>query len=94
MLRVRKLIDKIAPTNSAVLILGETGTGKEMVARRVHEQSDRRNEPFVAVNCGAIPENLVESEFFGHRKGSFTGADSNALACLKLRMEERCFSTN
>jgi len=76
MQRVKKLIDKIAPTNSAVLILGETGTGKEMVARRVHEQSERADAPFVAVNCGAIPENLVESEFFGHRKGAFTGADS------------------
>lgn len=75
MLRVRRLIDKIAPTDSTVLILGETGTGKEMVAQRVHEVSDRANEPFVAVNCGALPENLVESEFFGHRKGAFTGAD-------------------
>ncbi|MCP4170828.1 MAG: sigma-54-dependent Fis family transcriptional regulator, partial [Fuerstiella sp.] len=76
MRRVKKLVDKIAPTNSAVLILGETGTGKEMVARRVHEQSERADAPFVAVNCGAIPENLVESEFFGHRKGAFTGADT------------------
>lgn len=74
--RVKTLIEKIAPTDSAVLILGETGTGKEMVARRVHEQSDRVDQPFVAVNCGAIPENLVESEFFGHRKGAFTGADT------------------
>lgn len=76
MQRVKKLIDKLAPTDSAVLILGETGTGKEMVARRVHEQSERASAPFVAVNCGAIPENLVESEFFGHRKGAFTGADT------------------
>lgn len=76
MQRVKKLIDRIAPTDSAVLILGETGTGKEMVARRIHEQSERSTAPFVAVNCGAIPENLVESEFFGHRKGAFTGADS------------------
>ncbi|APZ90623.1 Nitrogen regulation protein NR(I) [Fuerstiella marisgermanici] len=74
--RVKTLIEKIAPTDSAVLILGETGTGKEMVARRVHEQSERADAPFVAVNCGAIPENLVESEFFGHRKGAFTGADT------------------
>ncbi|MCH2201384.1 MAG: sigma 54-interacting transcriptional regulator [Fuerstiella sp.] len=81
MLRVRKLIDKIAPTDSAVLILGETGTGKEMVARRIHEQSERAHAPFVAVNCGALPENLVESEFFGHRKGAFTGAE-NARAGL------------
>ena len=84
MMRVQKLIDKIAPTDSAVLILGETGTGKEMVARRVHEQSDRRDAPFVAVNCGAIPENLVESEFFGHRKGSFTGADSNRAGLFEV----------
>lgn len=76
MLRVRKLVDRIAPSDSSVLILGETGTGKEMVARRIHEQSERSSEPFIAVNCGALPENLVESEFFGHRKGAFTGAET------------------
>ncbi|MCA9070294.1 MAG: sigma-54-dependent Fis family transcriptional regulator, partial [Planctomycetaceae bacterium] len=76
MQRVKNLIDKIAPTDSTVLILGETGTGKEMVARRIHECSNRHDAPFVAVNCGALPENLVESEFFGHRKGAFTGADT------------------
>jgi transcriptional regulator with PAS, ATPase and Fis domain len=76
MLRVRKLVDRIAPSDSSVLILGETGTGKEMVARRIHEQSERASEPFIAVNCGALPENLVESEFFGHRKGAFTGAET------------------
>jgi DNA-binding NtrC family response regulator len=73
---VQKLINKVAPTNSTVLVRGETGCGKELVARAVHQQSVRRDKPFVAINCGALPENLIESELFGHRKGAFTGADS------------------
>lgn len=77
MQRVRALIEKVAPTNSTVLVLGETGTGKELAARAVHEQSQRAKAPFVAINCGALPENLIESELFGHRKGAFTGADEN-----------------
>lgn len=75
MQQVRRLIATIAPTDATVLILGETGTGKELVARIIYEQSRRAAMPFVPVNCGALSENLVESELFGHRKGAFTGAD-------------------
>ncbi|HMC88892.1 MAG TPA: sigma-54 dependent transcriptional regulator, partial [Gemmataceae bacterium] len=72
---VHRLIGTVAPTESTVLILGETGTGKELVARTLYQQSKRGDMPFVPVNCGALSENLVESELFGHRKGAFTGAD-------------------
>ncbi len=77
MLSVRRLIETIAPTDASVMILGETGTGKELVARGLHEKSKRASNAFIPVNCGALPENLVESELFGHRKGAFTGADTN-----------------
>ena len=72
--RVRKMIDQVAPTEATVLILGESGTGKEVVARNIHYYSNRRSKPFVPINCGAIPGELLESELFGHEKGSFTGA--------------------
>jgi DNA-binding NtrC family response regulator len=72
---IHRLIATVAPTDSTVLILGETGTGKELAARTVWQQSHRVEMPFVPVNCGALPENLVESQLFGHRKGAFTGAD-------------------
>ncbi len=72
--RVRELIEQVAPHNSTVLITGESGTGKEVVARSIHENSSRADMPFVPINCGAIPAELLESELFGHEKGSFTGA--------------------
>ena len=74
MLRLRQLIERVAPTDATVLITGENGTGKEMIARELYRHSPRRNEPYIKINCAALSENLIESELFGHEKGSFTGA--------------------
>lgn len=77
MLQTRDLIEKLARSQAPVYVSGESGSGKELAARLIHEKSARREKPFVPVNCGAIPENLMESEFFGYRKGAFTGADQD-----------------
>ncbi len=84
MKQVHTMIAKVAPTDSTVLILGETGTGKELVARAVHDGSTRTAKPFVAINCGALPESLIESELFGHAKGSFTGADDHRVGLFEV----------
>ena len=81
--RVRKLIEKLGTTDSPILIRGESGTGKELVARTLHRLSARANMPSVAINCGAIPENLIQSELFGHEKGAFTGAHQRKIGRIE-----------
>jgi DNA-binding NtrC family response regulator len=82
--RVDRLIDAVAAYDSSVLVFGESGSGKELVARQIHLRSKRRNKQFVAINCAAIPENLIESELFGYRKGAFTGAERNKLGLFEI----------
>jgi len=84
MLAVFQLIETIAPTGSTVLITGESGTGKELAARAIHYNSPRKERPFVALNCGALSETLLDSELFGHMKGSFTGADTNKKGLIEV----------
>lgn len=84
MQEVLSLISQVAPSNASVLIAGESGTGKELAARTVHDLSPRHSNPFVAVNCAAIPESLMESEIFGHERGAFTGALDRRAGCFEL----------
>ncbi|MBI5663172.1 MAG: sigma-54-dependent Fis family transcriptional regulator [Ignavibacterium album] len=82
--KILELIEKVAPLETRVLITGENGTGKELVARAIHKKSERRDKPFIEVNCAAIPNELIESELFGHEKGSFTGAVSQRIGKFEL----------
>jgi transcriptional regulator with PAS, ATPase and Fis domain len=83
MKEVFRVVAKIAPSNSTVLIVGESGTGKELIARAIHDGSPRKNNPFIAINCAAIPDTLIESELFGHEKGSFTGANAREIGIFE-----------
>jgi DNA-binding NtrC family response regulator len=87
MQEIFRLVEMVAPSTASVLITGESGTGKEMVARTIHDLSPRKNKPFVAINCSAIPETLIESEIFGHEKGAFTGALERRAGCFELAEE-------
>lgn len=84
MQKVYSLVEQVAPTNATVLITGESGTGKELAARAIHKASNRRDKPFVSINCAAIPDGLMESELFGHEKGAFTGADQRRKGKFEL----------
>ena len=83
MKRLYEMVERVAASDISTLVLGETGSGKELVARAIHQQSSRAKGPFVALNCGALAENLLESELFGHEKGSFTGASDAHVGLLE-----------
>ena len=91
MMFIYDMIRQVANTRTNVLITGESGTGKELIARAIHEQSDRSDKPFVTINCGGIPETLMESEFFGHKKGSFTGASQDKKGLLETAHQGTVF---
>src|SRR6267142_3523773 len=84
MREIYALVEQVAPSSASVLITGDSGTGKELIARTIHQLSPRREKPFIGINCSAIPESLMESELFGHEKGAFTGAASTRMGCFEL----------
>jgi len=84
LLQVLGMVEKVADTDSTVLIYGESGTGKELITKAIHNNSYRKNKPFIPINCGAIPENLLESELFGHVQGAFTGATAQKSGKFEL----------
>ena len=84
MLHIYNMVRQVSKTRTNILITGESGTGKELIARAIHEQSERRDHPFVVINCGGIPESLMESEFFGHMKGAFTGATQDKKGLFEI----------
>ena len=84
MRKTMELVEKVAPSKASVVITGQSGTGKEMIARAIHQLSPRRDKPFIAINCSAIPSSLIESEMFGHERGAFTGADQRRLGAWEL----------
>src|SRR5437879_803391 len=91
MVEIYKTVARVAPTRSAVLILGESGTGKELIARAIHQHSPRARGPFVAVDCGALTETLLESELFGHVRGAFTGAMADKRGVFEEAEGGTCF---
>ena len=81
---IMRIVEQVSPSSASVLITGETGSGKEILARTIHKLSPRAERPFIAINCSAIPESLMESEIFGHERGAFTGAAERRLGCFEL----------